>query len=713
MDRDGRIRVFHFADTINRFDFIDNVVRHLDCDVFSTGVVTFGREANIASPRFTESGIPQFVLDVSRKTDLARAVRELATVLRREQVDVLHTHHYFPGAIGAAAVQLAGTTRLVIGRHYSEEIHLLPGIIRRTFFLQIESAINRLADRIVVPSAMIRDMLIDRQGVPADKVDLVPYAFDPVKYRLPSVGRIACLSRELGIDRQEQIPVLIGTVGRLNSGKGHRYLFEALRKLHDRDPHSDRVPRLHCLVVGDGPDRAQLQSLSKSLGIADLITFTGWRTDAIDLIALCDMVVQPTLYEAFSQTMIEAMWLGKPLVMTRVSGAPDIITDNLNGILVPPKDSLSLASAIEQLAVDKDLRVTLGTRARSTVQERLSIDAILPSYERVYLKSLGLAARVRRDSDSVAPVSLVIPVRNETRALPGLFTAIRSQTLHPDEVIIVDGGSTDGTYQHAVDLASSDSRYRVVDAGPASPGRGRNIGIEHARNPWIAMTDAGCIPRPRWLEALRTAATANPKITVVAGSYEPIASGVWASYIWPLIAPPTHNTPNGWIRGPSVASMLVSRSAWRAAGRFPDLRAAEDLLFFERLTASGANWSFAPEAVVEWEAPQSLLAHFRRTRLYSRINVEAGLQGRWHYGVVRQYAFGLMMGSVALLVDGWIIWLIPIAFVARVVKALARHRRDMGLIWTLDPRRLFGTALALLVTDAGTFAGWIDHLRSN
>src|SRR5262245_52096305 len=87
--------------------------------------------------------------------------------------------------------------------------------------------------------------------------------------------------------------------------------------------------------------------------------------------------------------------------------------------------------------------------------------------------------------------SLVIPVKNEEESLARLFSSIACQTLPPDEIIIVDGGSTDHTVDKVKAEALQNNRIRIIEAGEATPGRGRNLGIASASNDWIALTDAG------------------------------------------------------------------------------------------------------------------------------------------------------------------------------------------------------------------------------
>jgi glycosyltransferase involved in cell wall biosynthesis len=107
------------------------------------------------------------------------------------------------------------------------------------------------------------------------------------------------------------------------------------------------------------------------------------------LMAAMDAVVQPTLQEAFSQVMAEALWMGKPLVITDVSGATDVIRDGENGLLVPKADPNALAGAVARLVADAPLRARLGAAGRAYVEGHLTIEKIIPMYEQVYLRAMG------------------------------------------------------------------------------------------------------------------------------------------------------------------------------------------------------------------------------------------------------------------------------------------------------------------------------------
>jgi hypothetical protein len=227
-----------------------------------------------------------------------------------------------------------------------------------------------------------------------------------------------------------------------------------------------------------------------------------------------------------------------------------------------------------------------------------------------------------------------------------------------------------------------------------------------ARNAWIAFTDAGIQLDSGWLEQLILAAERDPAAEVVFGSYEPQIRSFLDSCAVGAYVPARHATASGRVRGPTVASLLVSRDAFDAAQGFPDLRAAEDLVFFERLSRGHVPVTWAPGAVAYWETPPSVSATYRRFRQYSRQNVLLGRQRHWHYGVARIYVAAAAAVCVALAWDRRAVRLLPLGPLIRAWHNLWPHRREFGLAFILNPMRIAGVAGLTLVVDAATFCGW-------
>jgi glycosyltransferase involved in cell wall biosynthesis len=368
------IRVLHFADVINRHDFIDVIVRRANPREFLIGACVRSEESNIASPGYRDANIPYWNIHAGSRPMLPAAVMRLAAILRRWRPDILHTHHYEQALIGWMATRIFPHTRLVIGRHYSDAVYLLPGRVRRNGLLRLEGIANRAATRIIAPSRMIFDILVQRQRMGSDNVDIIPYAFDAAKYTRPEDDAIRRVREEFDLQGR----LVAGTFARLHWEKGHKYLLQSAVALRQK------FPELLFLFVGDGPERPAIERQIRDTGLAGNVRLAGHRRDAMALMAATDFVVQPTLQEAFSQVMAEALWMRKALIITDVSGAGDILRNGENGVLVPKGNSQALAAAIERLATNPEERQKIAANGRSYVEENLTPERIIPFYERSY-----------------------------------------------------------------------------------------------------------------------------------------------------------------------------------------------------------------------------------------------------------------------------------------------------------------------------------------
>ena len=306
--------------------------------------------------------------------------------------------------------------------------------------------------------------------------------------------------------------------------------------------------------------------------------------------------------------------------------------------------------------------------------------------------------------------SLVIPVRDESATIQGLVKSINSQSYQPAEVIFVDGGSVDDTVEQLRRMGEFDGRIRIIEAGEATPGRGRNLGIAAARNEWIALTDAGITLEPTWLERLVEVLDRDPRAMVVYGNYEPVAETFFERCSALAYPAPKTAREGELMRGPFIASSLIHRKVWEAAGGFPDLRAAEDLIFMNRVAEAGFKTGWAPDATVWWQLRPDLSGVFRKFALYSTHNVRAGMQRYWHYGVARQYLVWLLFTPLAVIYDWWWLAIPVVGYAARVWKNIWVRREGRGLWWSLDPIQFACVAVILLTIDLATFVGWGEAL---
>jgi glycosyltransferase involved in cell wall biosynthesis len=318
----------------------------------------------------------------------------------------------------------------------------------------------------------------------------------------------------------------------------------------------------------------------------------------------------------------------------------------------------------------------------------------------------------RQTTDAVADaldVSVIVPVRNEAGSIAALLDALASQTLQPKEIVIVDGGSVDGT-SDLIRACAGKLSFPVVlvEAGPAFPGRARNIAVAQASHQWLAMIDGGTIPDRNWLCELTSAAKTNPDVRIIYGKYLPVTNSYFTHCAAvAYVAPP--NTLS-----PSTASSLLHRSAWEEAGGFrEDLRSGEDLLFFKRVSQLKIPQAGTDKAIVHWSLEPSWAGTFRRFATYSRYGMKAGLGGEWQLRVTLLYLI-----LFALLAAAALLWfpliILPLLFVIfRTERRILRWSPGQRGRWrkVLNPRLVLTVLSINLMIDIAMFCGILQWLR--
>lgn len=175
--------------------------------------------------------------------------------------------------------------------------------------------------------------------------------------------------------------ILIGIAGRLVTGKGHDLFLQAAAQLARA---AESTP-LRFLVIGDGPQRAALQAQAETLGIADRVLFTGFRSDLPQVMAALDIFVLASPEpEVMPLVLMEAMAAARAVVAARVGGVPEIVEDGANGLLVPPGDADALAQALRRLTCDSPLRAHLTVAAQQKARQDCDLPRLIADTERIY-----------------------------------------------------------------------------------------------------------------------------------------------------------------------------------------------------------------------------------------------------------------------------------------------------------------------------------------
>ncbi|WP_127474085.1 glycosyltransferase [Microbacterium sulfonylureivorans] len=245
-------------------------------------------------------------------------------------------------------------------------------------------------------------------------------------------------------------------------------------------------------------------------------------------------------------------------------------------------------------------------------------------------------------------VALVATVRNEESTIHAFLDGLSRQTVHPQEIVVVDGGSTDRTVaEMQAWRPTCGCRVRVIVEPGAGIAAGRNAAIAATPMGWIAVTDAGTELRGDWLEQITEPLSRADPPDVVSGFFEP-AGGTFAQRAIAATITPTaaEIRPESFM--PSSRSVLFSRDAWMRAGGYPEwLDYCEDLVFDFALRDSGARFEFQPKAIVGWIGRPNLRAFAKQYFRYARGDGKAGLFPRRH--VARYVAYSYALASLLLI----------------------------------------------------------------
>lgn len=289
----------------------------------------------------------------------------LTLVLRRLRPDIVHSRNWATfGAVPAA--RLAGVRAVVHGEHGRDAADPDGLHPRRRWRRRLAPLVTRF----VAVSDDLQRWLVEDVRVPAAKVIRIHNGVD--------TSRFAPGARDghggAGTGAGE---VVVGTIGRLDPVKDHAGLIRAFARI------AGSHPRARLVIVGEGPRRRELEGLAASL-VPGRVLFTGERSDIPTLLRSMEVFVLPSLGEGISNTLLEAMATGLPVVATRVGGNPELVEHGVNGLLVPRDDPATLATAISRYLDDPVLRLLHGKASRERVLERFSLDRMCVAYAGLY-----------------------------------------------------------------------------------------------------------------------------------------------------------------------------------------------------------------------------------------------------------------------------------------------------------------------------------------
>ena len=345
---------------------VANLCEIIDKNKFDVSVLCL-RDLGEFAQEVTNLGLNVFHLPQKRNgTDYFSFVR-VAKILKREKVDVIHTHNILPFTDGTIGGMIAGVRRIV----HTDHARSFPDKKRYMF---AEWLMSQFAHKVVGVSEHTTENLIRFEKISRSKTMTIVNGIDGSKYDI--VIDKDKKRRELGL--KETGPI-IGACVRLTEQKGISYLLEAVKRV------KPQFPDISVVIAGEGPLERTLVQQGRDSGIDRDVFFIGPRSDVPEILKLLDIYVLPSIWEGLPMILLEALAAECPIIASRVGGVPGIIQHGVNGSIVEPKDPEALAAEIIRVLKDRRLRDQYTSKGLRVFREKYTVEVMTRKYESLYL----------------------------------------------------------------------------------------------------------------------------------------------------------------------------------------------------------------------------------------------------------------------------------------------------------------------------------------
>lgn len=292
---------------------------------------------------------------------------KLYNLIKRKEIDILHTHNTYPFIDGTLAGKMAGIPVLIHTDHARD----FPDKKR---YMLTERILSSFVNKIVAVSEATKLKLVHYEKINSDKIIVIWNGIDPEKFK----NEINTIEKKKQLGVVDRYPIL-GLGVRLSKQKGITYLLKAISKI------IKEFPQLLLLIAGYGEEENTLKQETSKLGIDYYVRFLGPRLDMHEILAILDLYVLPSVWEGMPLVILEAMAAKKPIVATAVDGTKEVVIHEESGLLVPPKDCNALVTAILRILRNPNFAAYISENAGRRFKEHFTVQKMVSNYEKLYL----------------------------------------------------------------------------------------------------------------------------------------------------------------------------------------------------------------------------------------------------------------------------------------------------------------------------------------
>ena len=352
-------------------------LQHVDRDRFDIDPILFMRPWEPDNPfakELSSLGYHCFTIPVAMTAGegvfrVVRCLRNLYQIVKVNSYDLIHTHGYLADLLGICVAKIVGVP--VISTCHG----FIKGDAKLSLYNNLDLIALRYCNKVIAVSDSIKELLAGH-AVRTKKISVIENTTPPLVPGFDAGARRSSKRESLNIGKDD---LLLGYLGRLSPEKGIVHLLESMSML-------DSLPRPVALViVGDGPQREELQAVAKSNGLGNRVIFAGFQQDIRDWLAAIDVFVLPSVSEGTPMALLEAMSFGVPCIASAVGGVPRIIDSGVDGILVSPGRPEEIRDAICLLGTDTLRRKSISENARTKISQKYDIKKWARKIEEEYV----------------------------------------------------------------------------------------------------------------------------------------------------------------------------------------------------------------------------------------------------------------------------------------------------------------------------------------
>jgi len=318
------------------------------------------------------AGIEAQFLGLRAPWRMMAGVLRLARAWRKAPPVIVQTFLFRANVQGALAARLARVPRTVASIRVADR--------RGRMRLRVERLGTRRVDRYVCVSRSVADFCRDEAGLPAHKLTVIPNGVDASRFANVTAANLA----ELGVPSGRRAMCVIG---RLDRQKNLAWLLTHAQEI------LAAAPRHDLLIVGDGPLRRKLQKQAAELTVSNRIHFAGWREDIPQVLAACDLLLLPSLWEGMPNVLLEAMAAGRPVIATNVEGVGEILGSLAPQQMIQQADPIRLSERVSAIVGNPQLAERLGRENRTRAEHEYSVRAMVEAHQQLYVALMRHTAR--------------------------------------------------------------------------------------------------------------------------------------------------------------------------------------------------------------------------------------------------------------------------------------------------------------------------------